>query len=39
MKKNMNKLMYLMLAGSAMRDIVSSEEAKQISRYLRGREI
>ena len=38
MKKNMNKLMYLVLAGSAMRDTVSAEEAKLISRYLRGQE-
>ena len=38
MKKNMNKLMYLMLAGSGLRDQVSKEEAQLISRYLTGRE-
>lgn len=38
MKKNMNKLMYLTLAGTALRDQVSKEEAQLISRYLTGRE-
>lgn len=33
--KTMNKLMTLMIAGSALRDNVSPEEAKLISRYLR----
>lgn len=32
---NMNKLMSLMIAGSALRDNISLEEAKLISRYLR----
>lgn len=34
----MNKLMQLMVAGSVLRDNISPEEAKLISRYLRGRE-
>lgn len=38
MKKNMNKLMYLMMAGNALRYNVSAEEAKMISRFLNGRE-
>ena len=33
--KNMNKLMSLMIVGSTLRDCISPEEAKLISRYLR----
>ena len=33
--KNMNKLMSLMIVGSTLRDSISPEEAKLISRYLR----
>lgn len=38
MKKNTSKLMYLMMAGTALRDQVSPEEAKLISRYLNSRD-
>lgn len=38
MKKNTNNLMYLMMAGAALRGNVFPEEAKLISRYLNGRE-
>lgn len=36
MKKNENKLMYLMIAAASMRDSVSVEESKMICRYLNG---